>query len=292
MKNRSIAIGAFIVSAFLSHPWPGLAGNEGCEIPFRWHGYMIVAEVSIGRTNGLKFMIDTAATGSVIDKKTARLPGLMPLPGQSQIQVCGRVTKSNRFHIPRLRIGPVFTAMNCHEADLGALGVDGIIGLDLLRESNRLVSCETNEALKGGGFSIDFQTRRLRFGQYQQLEHSIPLEASIPEMIVVVMIQGHALRLAVDTGAGTLVLYTRPQMAWLESMATLQGAKFSSIGGMNRGREVLLRNVDLENSRWSSLSGVLMDLPNQGKDGLLPVTQLRLKILHFDFERNLMSWNK
>jgi hypothetical protein len=40
------------------------------------------------------------------------------------------------------------------------------------------------------------------------------------------------------------------------------------------------------------LSGIAVNLPEQAKDGLLPITKLGLKIVHFDFESNLMSWNK
>jgi hypothetical protein len=292
MKNRSIAFGAVMVSALLSHPSLGFAGKEGCEIPFRWHGHMIVAEASIGGMSGLKLMIDTAATGSVIDKKVVKALALVPLPGVAQIQASGQLTKSHRYRIPMLRIGPVYAAMDCHEADLGALAVDGIIGLDLLRQPGRLVDCKTNEYVKGSSFTIDFKTRRLHFGLHQQLEHSLPVEPWNPEVIVLTVIEGHPVRLAVDTGADTLVLYKGSKMTWLESMATLQCAKFSLLGGMNRGRQALLRNVELENSRWSSLSGILIDQPNQAKDGLLSVTQLRLKILHFDFDGNLMSWRK
>jgi hypothetical protein len=40
------------------------------------------------------------------------------------------------------------------------------------------------------------------------------------------------------------------------------------------------------------LGGILLDLKDQPKDGLLSVKQLGLKILHLDFERDLMSWKR
>ena len=50
--------------------------------------------------------------------------------------------------------------------------------------------------------------------------------------------------------------------------------------------------MELGNSRWTNPSGILVDLPNQAKDGLLSLWQLGLQIVHFDFEQNLMSWKK
>jgi hypothetical protein len=204
----------------------------------------------------------------------------------------GQVTKANRFRIPMLRIGPVFAALHCHEADLACLGVDGIIGLDLLRDPTRLASCETNEAIRSGSFTIDFKTRRLRFGVRQQMEHTVPLEASNPEIVVVAMMQGHPLRLAVDTRTYTIVLFKESQMGWLEPRVMLQSARFCRVGGTGGGKQVILPDMALGNSRWTNPSGILMDLRNQAKDGLLSVRQLGLKIVHFDFERNLMSWKK
>jgi len=292
MKNRSISYAALLVPAFLSYAALGFAGQTACEIPFRFQGHLIVVEVSIGRTSELKFMIDTAATGSVVDKKVIKALGLKPLPGESQIVASGRVTKANRFGVPMLRIGPVFATLPCHEADLGGLGIDGIIGLDLLRQQIPLARCETNEVIKSRSFTIDFKTRRLGFGLQQQLEHTVPLESRNPQMIVVAMIQGRPLRLAVDTGTHTIVLFKESQLGWLRPMAMLQSERFYRLGGTSRGKQVVLPPLELENSRWTDLSGILVELKDQPKDGLLSVKQLGLKMLHFDFERNLMSWKK
>jgi len=191
-----------------------------------------------------------------------------------------------------LRIGTICAKVYCPEADLAFLGVDGIIGLDLLREQTRWVDCMTNHVLTSSSLTIDFKTRKLHFGVRQLLEHAVPMEASNPEIIVVAMIQGHPLRLAVDTGSHTIVLYKESQMGWLESRVMLQGARFFMLGRMGGGKQVILPDMELGNSRWTNPSGILMDLPNQAKDGLLSARQLGLRIVHFDFKQNLMSWNK
>jgi predicted aspartyl protease len=294
MKNRSISYVATLVPAMLFHAVPALSCQAGCQIPFRSDGHLIVVEASIGNKDGVRFLIDTATTHTVVDRKVIKALGLEQMSGDSQTVALGQVSKARQFHLPKLRIGPVYTILqlHCSEADLSGLGVDGIIGADLLGQQTWLASCDTNEVIKSGSFTIDFETRRLYFGLQQQLEHTVPLEASNPEIIVVTMIQGHPLRLAVDTGVHTIFLYKESQMGWLESMVTHQRAWLYMAGGMSAGKLVLLPCVELGNSRWRDLNAILMELPSQAKDGLLSVWQLGLKIVHFDFKQNLMSWKK
>ena len=81
-------------------------------------------------------------------------------------------------------------------------------------------------------------------------------------------------------------------MRWLEPRVLPQNAGYLGVGGMGRGKQVILPNMEMGNSRWTNPSAILMDLPNEAKDGLLSVKQLGMKTVHFDFERNLMSWKK
>jgi len=294
MNNRSISNAATLVSVFLFYAVPALSGQAGCEIPFRSHGHLIVVEATIGSKNVLRFMIDTAATHTLVDRKTIKTLGLQPVFGESEITALGQISRTRQFHLPKIQIGPVYSMLqlHCAEADLSGLGVDGIIGVDLLRQQTWLASRDTNEVIKSSSFTIDFKTRKLYFGLRQQLEHTVPIETSYPEIIVVAMMQGHPLRLAVDTGSYTIVLYKESQMGWLETRMMLPGATYQVLGRMGSGKQVILPDMELGNARWTNPSGILLDLPNQAKDGLLSPRQLGMQIVHFDFERNLMSWNK
>jgi predicted aspartyl protease len=243
---------------------------------------------------GLRFMIDTAATHTVVDRKVIKALRLQRITGDSEIAAFGQVNKARQFHLPKLRVGPVYSILrlHCFEGDLSGLGVDGIIGADLLGRQTWLASCDTNEAIRSGSFTIDFKNRKVYFGVRQQLEHTVPLEASDLGMIVVVMIQGHPLRLAVDTGSYSIILYKESQLGWLDARAMPQGAMYQILGGTGKGKQVILPDMELGNSRWTNPCGILLDLPNQAKDGVLSVWQLGLRVVHFDFERKLMSWNK
>ncbi len=292
MGHRSVSWKAVLVSACLFHAAPAIWAQTGCEIPFRCEGHLVVVEATIGATNRLKFIIDTGTTSSVIDRKVVKALGLKRISLESQIAALGQLASADQFHIPMLRIGSVGAPLHCPQADLAFLGVDGIIGLDLLREQKRWRNCETNEAINGYFLTIDFKSRRLQFGVRQQLEHTIPLETSDPEIIVVAMIQGHPLRLAVDTGSHTLILYRESQMRWLVPKSMFPGASFNQLGRTGGGKQVILPDMMLGNERWTNPSGILLDLRNQSIDGLLSVKQLGMKIVHFDFERRLMSWNR
>ncbi len=206
MENRSISNAVSLVSVFLFYAVPALSGQAGCEIPFRTDGHLIVVDATIGNKDGLKFMIDTAAPHTVVDRKIIKTLGLQQVSGESEIAALGQISKARQFHLPKIQIGPVYSMLqlHCAEPDLSGLGVDGIIGVDLLRQQTWLASCATNEVIKSSSLTINFKTRKLYFGVRQQLEHTVPLETSYPEIIVVAMMQRHPLRLAVDTGSYTV----------------------------------------------------------------------------------------
>ena len=57
------------------------------------------------------------------------------------------------------------------------------------------------------------------------------------------------------------------------------------------GIDVLACNEHRALAREAATKAIVL-LRNQPVDGLLSITQLGLKIVHFDFQRNLVSWNK
>lgn len=57
-------------------------------------------------------------------------------------------------------------------------------------------------------------------------------------------------------------------------------------------RQVLLQRLELGSSKWTDLPGYVLDAQDQPTDGVLAVAPLNLKILHFDFEHNILSWRE
>ncbi len=130
-------------------------GNEDSEaIPFTLRdGYLIVVEGRIGAHRHLKLVLDTGATHSVlrpdleeeqmISRRTVRIVNLDHVLTQDLAEV-------SDFALGPIRIPVLPVMLN----DMGYLresvpGVDGLIGLDVLR---------------GRSFSIDFSRRKIIFG--------------------------------------------------------------------------------------------------------------------------------
>ena len=292
MTNPSILRRALLVPTLLLNTTAAFADPTGWEIPFKLKGHSIVVEASAGKKSGLKIIIDTGSTCSVLDKSAIKALGLRQEPGEFLIMAFGQLTKAKRFYLPDLRIGPVFTTLHCLESDLSHLGVDGIIGLDLLLGKADLANCETHEIIKDKNFTIDFESRKLRFGGPQQLNHSVPMEVEYSQIVVLARIQGRPYRLSVDTGASMMILFKGSQLGSLEPTLAFQRANSSSLGGNSQGREVLLPIFELGTSRWHNLSGVVLNASDQPLDGVMAVVPLNIKVLHFDFMRKLLSWNK
>jgi hypothetical protein len=291
MTNPSIVSRALLVPILLLTTSAAFTDQTNWEIPFTLKGHAIVVEASTGKKSGLRFMIDTGSTCSVLDKSVIKALGLQQDPGEFHIMAYGQLTKAKRFYLPGLRIGPVFTTLHCLESDLRYQGVDGIIGLDLLLRKAYLASCETQKAIEDQNFTIDFENRKLRFGGQQQLKYTIPLEIDDSQIVVSARIQGRSYRLAVDTGAGMMALFKRSQWGSLDPSAFQEMNPFS-LGVNAQSRVVLLPVFELGTSRWQSLSGVVLNASDQPLDGVMAVVPLNIRVLHFDFARNLLSWNK
>ncbi len=292
MRNRSLACVVVIAPALLLRAASGVAGQNGWEVPFHDHRHFIVVEASIGRMSGLRFIVDTAATCSLLDKRIVKALGLKPLPGKRQFLAYGQLTEADRYRIPALQIGPVFAMVYCLGADLSTWGADGLIGLDFLRQQIPLASCETHEVIRRRCLTFGFQTHRLCFGLEPQLKHTVPLETPNRQIVVAASIYGHPVRLAVDTGAQVTTLFKPSLICSTQPLMTTARTRSSFAGEVSGGKDVLLPSIMLGDSRWENLIGILADLPSEETDGVLSISQLDLKILHFDFERNLMSWNK
>jgi hypothetical protein len=62
--------------------------------------------------------------------------------------------------------------------------------------------------------------------------------------------------------------------------------------GKYQQKEVLLRSFLLGTTRFNDMSAIVSEARNLPVDGLLSVVQLGPKIIHLDFDRNLMTWKE
>ncbi len=57
-------------------------------------------------------------------------------------------------------------------------------------------------------------------------------------------------------------------------------------------KEVMLPTLRLGTDQWTFLKGSILKNDHSCLDGVLFISQLRFRILHLDFEHNLMSWQR
>jgi hypothetical protein len=167
--------------------------------------------------------------------------------------------------------------------DLGYLresapGVEGVIGLDVLWLQS---------------FSIDFGRRKITFGVPQELRSSAPMEMGQSYLAVEVRMLERPLRLLVDTGVRSVLLYRDRMGERLPNVKIEQHIRGASLSGSAslevvtlprmqlNGTELARRAVLLRTSPVGSLSGV---------DGYLALAALGAWRVSFDFERSLLSW--
>jgi predicted aspartyl protease len=123
------------------------------ELPCHLHnGYLVIVRGSVGEHQGLRFLVETGATFTVIDQRWVRKLGLEKLKQTVAIRSAGRDSTLQPVILPELKLGPLtFRSIPVLVADLGFVGtpVDAIIGLDILRHRS---------------FTIDYTEKKLIFG--------------------------------------------------------------------------------------------------------------------------------
>jgi hypothetical protein len=242
--------------------------------------------------DALTFQIDTGSTCSLIDRKIARKLSLQPGSEEYRLNAFGQVSKARKVELPALRMGQVSTSLGCIEADHSALAVDGLIGLDVLRRLDHVTNIETGEAPARKTLTIDFAASKIRFGESMELDHVLALEPDSPQVVVVAGIQGRRTRLALDTGTRVSVLYAGSQQDWLDALPIVGYLTGTRLMRKYQQKEVLLRSFLLGTTRCNDMSAIVSEARNLPVDGLLSVVQLGPKIIHLDFERNLMTWKE
>lgn len=254
-------------------------GEDGGRVPFELHrDYMIVVKATAGESVRLKVQIDTGANYSVLDQSIVRKLGLKSVGRKYKVSAFGKTKMVGRVVLSQLRIGPLFSSLPCLVDDLSWLGLDAIIGLDLLRRTP---------------FTIDFESGFLSFGNLDNLGSQLPFEDHSSLVVVLVQVQGQQLRLAVDTGARRINLFRDQVRDWKKSMRVLGRRSVAQVGGKSRVTEVALTDLRLGQSDWKSHDAfVLETASDNGVDGVIGLASLNLKRVHFDFANRLLSWER
>jgi predicted aspartyl protease len=241
--------------------------------------FLVVVNGQIGDLDGLKFIVDTGATHSVIDQKVAEKLWLHRRRGE--VMNFDRRIPVEWADIPELRVGPIraeaIRVMVAKLADYSEFAehADGILGLDLLSKSKK--------------FTIDYERKTLYF---QPAGHGTGDRAPSGCFVIPFAVQGLPLHLAVDTGFQGILLYGDLLRKRLPKMRT-EGESIKVTMGRIRATKVRLPDVRIFGPEEVT-TVFLIDGPGRGAlpgvDGYLGTASLHAKRIEFDFDARVLRW--
>jgi predicted aspartyl protease len=235
--------------------------------------YLVTVEGQIGSLSGLRFVIDTGATYSVVNRRIAQSLKL--------VHTSGRIFKFDHYAtvdwavFPSLQVGPIAVSnpkLIVDQISDPAREVDAIIGLDLLAKSKRLL--------------IDYENHTVSFG-----ETFAGNAANLTCLTVQIVLQGRTLNLVADTALRGFILYVENGGHYPRSV--LKFDKKARVGD-TQARQARI-------SAGSSDAGVpevtvyLITRPSSGVpagvDGYFGMDTLKAHAVEFDFENRRLRWD-
>jgi predicted aspartyl protease len=268
--------------AIQAQPGPNTAPTTlNHAIPFQLRsGFLILVEGRIGALTPLKFILDTGATHTVVDR---RIADKLSLPRQQgKVLNFDRYAKVQWTNLPELQLGPLHARdVQVMVSDLKqfsefAEGVDAIIGLDLLRTSQSL--------------RIDYGKSLVAF---KASDAYVPVNSeNVTALIVRLQVQGQPVRLIVDTGLQGMLLYTDrlrnhvPQLKLTDKITEAHEGRLvgenAKLAGIRFGTDELQASVML-------IPGAPVSLPAE-IDGYLGTNLLHAQMIELDFASNRLRW--
>jgi predicted aspartyl protease len=249
-------------------------------IPFQLlSDFLVVVNGDAGDLHGLKFIVDTGASYTLIDRRVADRLKLERRPGK--ITNFDREVAVDWAEIPNLRVGSLQTGpFRVLVAKLGdyskfAENVDGILGLDLLGRSKKLF--------------IDYERQTVSWEMPGDGEERSPTPTyfAIPFLV-----QGRPMHLIIDTGFQGILLYKDRLHKALPELRT-EGEAVEV--GMGRLQLIRLKVPGVRLSGPEMVATVFLtdgpgtgDLP--GVDGYAGIRSLKAKRVEFDFAAKVLRW--
>jgi len=259
------------------------ASAQPPEVRFDSLGDLVFVRGSIGHCERLRFLIDTGASWTLVDRRVTTRLGLALVPYGASVVALDHEARAFRTVVAALAFGPL--RLESHPVlvvDLGAvpgLGtIDAVIGLDVLRRAS---------------FQIDYRSHRLTFGSPPSARSSVPFQTSAPLLSVDVAIGGQPVRLIVDTAASRLTLFPERMRAAGPLAGPGGGLDIVGLAGRTRVDAVALHHVQLGDTVFATYEGALLFGASgqyEGFDGILGGLSRAVRRVGFDFERGRLHW--
>ena len=252
------------------------------ELPFVLRdGYLIVVEGRIGRKRRVRLAVDTGATYSVLRSDIAS--GHVFTHRTIRVVNLDRVVTQEGVDVADFQLGPIrvphllmMTSALSYLAEADP-DLDGIVGLDVLRQSN---------------FTIDFGRGRIVFGATPAFRSSVAMEDQSYLAVDIQMLK-RPVRLVLDTGVRCILLYRDRMGDRLPDLRIEQRIRGTSFSGSASLDVVTLPPLELNGTALQRKAVLLRNSP-QGflpeLDGYFSVVSLGARRLSFDFEKKMFSW--
>ena len=263
---------------------PPVDSAAGSELPFRLsEGYLILVEGAIGSRTHLRFLLDTGASMSIVDSKIADGMKLHREPAESFN--FDRNLAWDQASIPEVRFGPI-TAVDTvmlvgplAKYSEFACNVDAIIGLDLLRQRN---------------FTVDYAVKKIIFHPAASGPPRFRDEPLASSLTLLIQIQGHPVRLIVDTGFPGILLFEERLFGRVPELKTARDVSRVRLGERLHTKAATLRGVAI-GSNSGDASVLLAKAPPPeilpGIDGVAGIAALKARRVHFNFAETTLSWD-
>ena len=254
------------------------------EVPFQlYNDNLIIVKATIGTLKNVNMILDTGTSPSAISRE---MGGRLKLQGEPEpLQTLNGTIQALSVILPRIQIGPLHGEsirvmvqdLSFMERSLG-ITLGGIAGLDILST---------------GSFTIDYGRRKVVFGPIAASAKAIRFETRKPFLTVKAKIDGHEVRLLVDSGTWGLLVYRNRLGTAQEQLHFDPIASISTAGGMAHVgwlRAVVSLGSDNLGSRNVAIADLDSDLQNDF-DGLLGFAKMGFLKVSFDFENGLFGWD-
>jgi predicted aspartyl protease len=259
------------------------SSTTSAEIPFRlYNGFLIVVEGRIGNLNGLKFILDTGTSSSVLDRRIADKLHLSRQP--YHVLNYAKIVDVESATIPDVQFGPVqATDKNMLIADLGkfsdfARDADAVIGVDLLQLNN---------------ITFDYNTRRITFRPIDRVVQDAHIGLTPLSFTVNVQVQGHRVCLILDTGLNGVLLYEDRIRAHVPELRVEAGVKNVTFGGRMNAELVTIPDMHLGPKTMDGRV-LLMKVPPGAKiddiDGYIGISAFNATRITLNFATKMISW--
>jgi predicted aspartyl protease len=260
-----------------------LASNEmAVEV---YSGYLVVARGSVNNAGNLRFLLDTGASNTAIDRRVAERLGL---PGQpAKVVSFDKTVALEWTEAQEITFGPErISNVRVMIEDLGYLRsagvhVDGVIGLDQLRRQS---------------FLIDYARERIAFGPTAVSGmHGVPMREDAKSIRVEVDLDGRPVWMVADTGTRGILLYEETLKELLANYRVEGRTGAVSLGGPFENRLAIVPRLRLGGQDLDR-EVVLISAPGakrlSGVSGYLGLASLDARQVALSFETNQLLWRK